>query len=251
MIRRSYDKLCVKEYESREEMGTQAACEAASCLRQLLGEKDEVNCIFAAAPSQNEFLSALIKEPGIDWFRVNAFHMDEYCGISQCGEGSFSRFLTESIFDRLPFKTVNIINGANEPEAECLHYGKLLSDYPADLVFMGIGENGHIAFNDPPVADFYDSMLIKRVKLDEACRKQQVNDGCFPSIHEVPTHALTVTVPGLMRASYLYCIVPGIRKAKAVQDTLTGPVAASCPASILRKQNHAYLYLDKDSASML
>lgn len=251
MEQKYYDKLCVKTYESREAMGAGAAKDAAECLRSLLKKKEVVRCIFAAAPSQNEFLEALINEPDIDWTRVHAFHMDEYCGLEQGSEGTFSKFLADSIFNKVPFGAVNYINGGNEAEEECLRYAALLKENPTDIVFMGIGENGHVAFNDPPVADFADKVFVKRVELDQICRQQQVNDGCFPSLKEVPTHALTVTVPGLMTADYHFCIVPGIRKAEAVRSTLLGPVNESCPASILREQKGACLYTDQDSSSLL
>ncbi|MDE7045121.1 MAG: glucosamine-6-phosphate deaminase [Acetatifactor sp.] len=246
-----YDSLCVKTYDSREEMGAAAAKDAAACLRKLLEEKEEVSCMFAAAPSQNEFLAALLKEPGINWQRVHAFHMDEYCGLAQGSEGTFSRFLLDAVFDRKPFCSVNLINGEGDFEKECRRYEALLKKHPVDIVFMGIGENGHIAFNDPQVADFEDEAVVRKVELDGKCRRQQVNDGCFPSLEQVPAHALTVTVPGLMSAGYHFCIVPGIRKAEAVRDTLTGPVEESCPASILRLQTAACLYLDRESASLL
>lgn len=246
-----YDSLSVKIYDSREKMGAAAARDAAECLKKLLGKKDAVNCIFAAAPSQKEFLDALTKEPGIDWSRVHGFHMDEYCGLPQGSEGTFSRFLLNAIFTRVPFGSVHLIDAEGDAGQECRRYARLLQEHPADIVFMGIGENGHVAFNDPPVADFADRELVKKVELDEICRRQQVNDGCFPSIEKVPTHALTITVPGLMTAAYQFCIVPGKRKAQAVKDTLTGPVKETCPASILRRQEGACLYLDKDSASLL
>lgn len=246
-----YEDLCVKAYESREEMGTAAAKDAAECLKRLLKEKQEVNCIFAAAPSQNEFLESLVKAQGIDWGRVHAFHMDEYCGLKQGSKGTFSRFLLNAVFTKVPFGSVHMINGEKDAQEECRRYGQLLQEHPTDIVFMGIGENGHVAFNDPPVADFADKALVKKVELDETCRMQQVNDGCFPSLEEVPAYALTVTVPGLMKADYHFCIVPGTRKARAVRDTLMGPVNETCPASILRRQKGACLYLDKDSAALI
>lgn len=246
-----YDKLCVKIYENRQELGAAAAKDAAACLRGLLEKKQEVNCIFAAAPSQNEFLEALVKESDIDWRRVHAFHMDEYCGLKQGTEGTFSHYLLNAVFTKVPFGSVHMINGEKDAGEECVRYGTLLKEHPADIVFMGIGENGHVAFNDPPVADFADKEIIKKVKLDEKCRRQQVNDGCFSSLDKVPAYALTVTVPGLMRAAWQFCMVPGIRKAQAVRDTLLGPVDEACPASILRRQENAVLYLDRESASLI
>ena len=232
-------------------MGTHAASEAATCLKRLVEEQETANIIFAAAPSQNEFLDALSKTEGIDWRRVNAFHMDEYIGLDKDAPQGFGNFLREHIFSQVPFRTVFYLNGqADNIQEACQEYTDLLLNYPADIVFMGIGENGHIAFNDPHVADFQDPYLVKIVDLDEKCRQQQVNDGCFSSIAKVPTHALTLTIPALYRAGYLFCMVPGKTKAWAVNETLTGAVSVRCPASILRNHPHATLYIDNDSSSI-
>lgn len=245
------DKLCVKIFDTREEMGKTAAMEIATCLKKLLCEKDEVNMIFAAAPSQNEVLYHLCQAEGIDWTRVNAFHMDEYIGLAQDAPQGFGNFLKEKIFKKLPFKSVNTIDSENEAEAECIRYGRLLEEYPTDIVCMGIGENGHIAFNDPWVADFNDEKLIKVVKLDEMCRGQQVHDGCFASLSEVPEYALTLTIPSLVCAPFLFCVVPASTKAEAVKNTVKGDISEECPASILRLQEHAVLYLDQDSSALI
>lgn len=245
------DNLLVRISENRQLMGTQAASEAAVYLKRLLKEKEVVNLIFAAAPSQNEFLDALSKTEGIEWKRVNAFHMDEYIGLEKKAPQGFGNFLREHIFSKVPFKNVFYLNGQIEPPQEaCREYANLLQSYPADIVFMGIGENGHIAFNDPHVADFQDPYLVKVVDLDEKCRQQQVHDGCFTSIDKVPTHALTLTIPALYRADYLFCMVPGKTKAWAVNETLAGSVSPDCPASILRNHPHTILYIDNDSASI-
>ena len=245
------DNLSVKISKNRILMGTHAASEAATCLKRLLEEQQTANIIFAAAPSQNEFLDALSKTEGIDWRRVNAFHMDEYIGLDKDAPQGFGNFLREHIFSQVPFRTVFYLNGqADNIQEACQEYTDLLLNYPADIVFMGIGENGHIAFNDPHVADFQDPYLVKIVDLDEKCRQQQVNDGCFSSIAKVPTHALTLTIPALYRAGYLFCMVPGKTKAWAVNETLTGAVSVRCPASILRNHPHATLYIDNDSSSI-
>jgi len=161
-------------------------------------------------------------------------------------------FLRDGIFDKLPFHTVNYING-NAPDvgSECERYAALLKKYPTDIVCMGIGENGHIAFNDPHVADFQDPKLVKIVDLDLACRQQQVNDGCFPQLNKVPTHAITLTVPALMEGKYIYCIVPGKNKANAVYNTLFQQVSEACPASCLRKHSSAILFLDAESSAFV
>jgi glucosamine-6-phosphate deaminase len=233
-------------------MGETAAKDIKERIVALLKQKSEINMIFAAAPSQNDVLLALVNDSEIEWNRINAFHMDEYIGLSKDAPQGFGNFLKAHIFDLVPFKSVNLIDiSATDPEYESERYGKLLKENPTDIVVMGIGENGHIAFNDPPVADFNDKRVVKPVKLDEVCRNQQVNDGCFKSIDEVPTHALTLTCPTLVSAPYLFCIVPALTKANAVKETLTGSIDEHCPASILRTRDGAILYLDKDSSSLL
>ena len=178
--------------------------------------------------------------------------MDEYIGLQADAPQGFGNFLRRNLFDRVPFKTVNTIDStAADPEAECRRYADLLQEYPCDIVCMGIGENGHIAFNDPPVAEFDDPAAVKVVALDEVCRNQQVHDGCFADIGQVPTHALTLTVPTLAGAKHHLCIVPAPTKAKAVRDTLEGPVSTACPASILRTCPGAVLYLERESAQLL
>jgi len=230
-------------------MGYAAAQEAIGALRTLLAEKDEVNVVFAAAPSQNEFLRFLCKAEGICWERVNAFHMDEYIGLAVGAPGSFTGFLNKAVFDRVPFKSVYRINGAAEATAEeCERYGGLLAAHPVDIVFMGVGENGHIAFNDPSVADFNDSKTMKVVELEAACRLQQVHDKCFETFDDVPTHAFTLTVPALVSAERIFCMVPGQTKSAAIKRMLTGEISAACPASILRMHTNAALYTDQDSA---
>ena len=245
------DKLEVKIFSSRGEMGKAAACDIEKKIESLLAEKDEINVVFAAAPSQNEVLSALV-ESKTEWNRINAFHMDEYIGLPEGAKQSFGRFLNEHIFGLADFKSVSYINpAAADAEKECERYQELLKSNPPDIVIMGIGENGHIAFNDPPVADFNDKKTVKVVKLDDVCRNQQVNDGCFENIDLVPEYAMTLTVPALMSAPYVFCIVPGPTKAKAVAETLSGSIDEHCPASVLRLKDNAVLYLDKQSAALL
>lgn len=247
-----FDKLTVKKADSRAEMGKIAASDCAEVLRKLLGEKETVSMIFAAAPSQNETLDALISEPDIDWTRVTAFHMDEYVGLANDHPQSFGTYLREHIFSRLPFGKINYIRGdANDYREECTRYSALLSENPPDIVCLGIGENGHIAFNDPGVADFCDPVLVKPAELDEVCRMQQVHDGCFPGIDDVPTHALTLTVPALANAAYLFCSVPAATKAEAVLRTCHEEIAENCPATIMRRHENAILYCDPDSGRMI
>ena len=246
------DKLEVRIFDTRAEMGAAAALDIKRKFCELLAEKQQINVIFAAAPSQNEVLAALGADGEIDWSRIHAYHMDEYIGLAADAPQGFGNFLRAHLFDHVPFASVNLIDAtAKDADAEAVRYGQLLDQNLADVVVMGIGENGHIAFNDPPVADFCDGKTVKAVKLDEICRNQQVNDGCFASIDQVPTHALTVTVPALTRAPYLFCIVPAPAKAWAVRETLTGSIDEHCPASVLRTHDNAVLYLDRDSAAML
>lgn len=252
VLEKKAGELEIKVFDSRMSMGEAAASETKARIKELLGMSPEINMIFAAAPSQNEFLAALITDKSISWDRINAFHMDEYIGLEQSASQRFGIFLKERLFDKVKFKSVNYIDGnTNDLEAECQRYARLLNEYPADIVCMGIGENGHIAFNDPHEALFDDEKSVKIVKLDEKCRKQQVNDGCFSRLEEVPTHAITLTIPALMRGRYICCVVPAQSKAKAVFNTVYGDIAPSCPASILKTHSNARLYADIDSASLI
>lgn len=247
------DLLAVKILASRDDMGHVAACDIREKILELLSQKAEINMIFAAAPSQNDVLEQLTAFQEIDWSRIKAFHMDEYIGLShKDANKSFGHFLKEHIFSKVPFKSVHLINGnAADSEGECLRYAQLLSNNPPDIVVMGIGENGHIAFNDPWAADFSDPNAVKTVALDEICRRQQVNDGCFENLDEVPKRAITLTCPTLFSGKHLFCIVPAKTKAKAVKRTLCGEINEECPATILRRHKSAVLYLDDNSSSLL
>ena len=246
------DLLNVNIYDTRAEMGRAAANDIKAKILELLTKKAEINMIFAAAPSQNEVLEALATDREIPWNRVNAFHMDEYIGLSADAPQGFGNFLRNHIFGLADFKSVSYIDiSAEDAEAECARYAELLAKNPTDIVVMGIGENGHIAFNDPPVADFFDPEAVKPVKLDEICRNQQVNDGCFARIEDVPTTAITLTVPTLFAGDYLFCIVPAKTKANAVRATVCDDINEKCPATVLRRHANAVLYLDGDSSELL
>lgn len=248
----SQDNLTIERFPSRAEMGRKAAADVAARIAALLGQQRQVNMIFAAAPSQNDFLAALVADPSIDWGRINAFHMDEYVGLAADAPQGFGNFLRDKLFGKVSLREVFYLNGQNgDPEAECRRYADLLRQYPADIVCLGIGENGHIAFNDPHVALFDDPERVKIVDLDPQCRTQQVHDGCFASLDEVPTHALTLTIPALTAGRSLYCIVPAATKARAVKRTLQGCISTECPATVLRRHPSARLYLDADSAALL
>ena len=247
-----FDLLQVCIHPDRMAMGAAAARSAAQIIRQACG-RGEAQVIFACAPSQDEFLDGLI-ERTLDWSRIVAFHMDEYVGLDAAHPQSFRRYLHEHLFARVgqPKAFHGIRGEAPDLEEECVRYGaRLAAREPIDLVCMGIGENGHLAFNDPPVADFRDPQFVKIVALDETCRQQQVNDGCFPTLDAVPTRALTLTIPALLLTPEISCVVPGTRKAAAVRDALLGPIRTSCPASILRTHPRAVLHIDEAAASLL
>ena len=246
------DKLSVEAYDNRTKMGIAAARQVSRKIKDIITEKGSVNMAFAAAPSQNEFLIELCNTRDVDWSKVIGFHLDEYIRLPEGAPQSFRRFLDENIFDKVRPGKVHYLNGnAKNLQDECDRYSHLLKTYPLDIACIGIGENGHIAFNDPHVADFHDPYWVKVVDLDEKCRQQQVNDGCFPSIHDVPLNALTLTIPAIMSAKYIYCIVPGVTKQEAVKNTLEDPIDAGCPASILREHDAAVLFLDEQSAQDL
>jgi glucosamine-6-phosphate deaminase len=240
-----------RKYPDRALMGAAAAGATAALINQLLETQAELNMIFAAAPSQNEFLESLIRHP-IPWNRINAFHMDEYIGLPKDSPDNFAHYLHEHLFNLAPFKTTHFLDGAaKDPKTEGDRYAVLLEQFPPDIVCMGIGENNHIAFNDPPVADFKDPERVKIVSLDEACRRQQVNDGCFPSLETVPRQALTLTIPALLRGRHIICVVPGERKAKAVYHTMHSPVSEKYPSTILANHSDTQLFVDADSGRLL
>ncbi|MBE3577299.1 MAG: glucosamine-6-phosphate deaminase [Limnochordales bacterium] len=236
-------------------MGAAAAARVAEALRQTLAARSGphgARIIFAAAPSQNEFLHFLQQEGGIDWSRVVGFHLDEYLGLPADAPQSFRTYLRNHIITAVKPGVMNWINGeCADPAAECERYARLLDSSPLDVACVGIGENGHLAFNDPPVADFADPVSVKVVELDPRDRQQQVNDGCFPDLEAVPRYAITVTIPPIMRSRFISCVVPGPRKAEAVRAALTGPITTDCPASILRRHPNAVLFLDEAAASLL
>ncbi|GMA62049.1 glucosamine-6-phosphate deaminase [Alicyclobacillus fastidiosus] len=244
---KKFDRLNVKILRDRASLGAVAAKEVAEKMKLILSQNEELRMVFAAAPSQNEFLKELTWHKGIDWNRVTAFHMDEYVGLPDKDPRRFSQFLIERLFKYVnPGKiyTIDPMQSANE---ECHRYGDLIDRAPIDIVCLGIGENGHIAFNDPGVANFSDPHVMKAVQLDIDCRMQQVHDGCFPDLDSVPLHALTLTIPTLMSGHHLFCMVPGSTKRNAVERALFGSLSTECPASILRAHLDCNLYLDLDS----
>ena len=245
------DKLIAKIYSGRPELGAAAAEILTAKISELLKTKEYINIIFASAPSQNEFLAELLNK-NIEWNRINAFHMDEYIGLHPDASQGFGNFLKDRLFSKVNCREVNYLNGnASDPQDECKRYSDLLINYPTDIVCLGIGENTHLAFNDPHVADFNDPLIVKVVDLDQDCRFQQVNDGCFATIDDVPTHALTITMPALFKSTFAYAIVPGKFKANAIYHTLSSDISELYPSTILRRHDHAVLFIDEDSASKL
>ncbi|NDL64034.1 glucosamine-6-phosphate deaminase [Acerihabitans arboris] len=246
LLNRRCENLAVQVFADRRQMGRHAGETAAAYLRKCLSAKDNVRIIFAAAPSQNEFLAALAAAGDIDWSRVTAFHMDEYIGLPAGSAQRFSHYLNRHLFDVVRPGQVHLIPEGDERRV-CRDYAALISRAPLDMVCLGVGENGHLAFNDPPVADFHDPEIMKVVELDPACRRQQVNDGCFAAIDQVPTQAVTLTIPTLMSAARLFCMVPGITKRAAVRGLLQLPLSTACPATVLRTHPACELFTDVDA----
>lgn len=246
------DQLSVRRFDALAEMAAAAAEDAANVLRTAIAQRGSARAIIATGNSQDLFLEKLTTLPGIEWGKVALFHMDEYLGMPMTHPASFRKYLKERVFAKVNPAEAHYLEGdAIEPLKAIKAYTEDLASAPIDLCCLGIGENGHIAFNDPPVAEFEDPEAIKIVKLDEGCRKQQVGEGHFPNLDAVPMYAITLTIPTLCKVGRMVAVVPETRKAQAVKDSLEGPIATSCPGSFLRKQAHATVYLDGDSSSLL
>ncbi len=245
------EKLIIEVYKNVEELGKAAAISVAEKLEGAIAEKGFANLILATGASQFQFLEHLQKQE-IDWKKITVFHLDEYLGMSVTHPASFRKYLKERILDKVQPKKVYYLEGdATDIEETVANYEALLRNHPIDVACIGIGENGHIAFNDPPVADFNDPKLVKVVELDEACRKQQLGEGWFPTFDDVPTHALSLTIPAIMGCKHISCVVPDERKSEAVFNTVNAEISTACPATILRTHPDTILYLDKNSASKL
>ncbi|WP_207655720.1 6-phosphogluconolactonase [Vallitalea okinawensis] len=243
------DKLNVEVYNNRLQMGTKVAEDLILTLNQVIEMKGEARVIFAAAVSQLDVLKVLKETDKVDWSKVVAFHMDEYHTLPITAQQRFGNFLNKHIFNALSFKEVNLLcDDERIPlEQQITNYEIKIKEKEIDVVICGIGENGHLAFNDPPVADFNDKAVLKVVELDHVCKMQQVHDGAFNEIEEVPSHALTLTIPFLMNVGKVFCVVPGAQKASAVYRTLNDSIDESCPSTILRRFDNSTLYLDKSS----
>lgn len=236
--------------ETAAALGARAAHDIAASLREMQQQQKRIRVIFAAAPSQSEMLTALLREPGIDWSRVTAFHMDEYLGLNANAPQGFGNWLKREFFDHVPMGAVHLIGPGDDAQEACRSYGAMLDAATIDMVLLGIGTNGHLAFNDPP-ADLTDPAVVRVVTLDAMCRQQQVGDGCFATLEEVPRQAITLTVPTLLAAKKLFCCVPGSHKSQAVHAMMHAPVSGDCPATALRTHSSCEVYLDRASAVLL
>ena len=246
------DKARVYVYPSKRDTSEAAALEAAGILRDALAQRGSARIIVGTGNSQLDMVDALVRTTGVDWGRVEVFHMDEYVGMSEEHPASFRRWLKTHLADIVhPGKVYYLCGDAPDLSRECKRYTALLHSAPIDICFIGFGENGHIAFNDPGVADFHDPLAVKRVTMDEHCRRQQVGEGHFPTIEAVPREALSLTCPELFRGEHWICTVPDQRKAEAVLHALTGPITEACPSSLARTHPAAAVYLDAESASLL
>ncbi|MBZ0302190.1 MAG: glucosamine-6-phosphate deaminase [Anaerolineae bacterium] len=242
----------VSIYDDKISLGEAAASHVLSLIAQAIAAQGEARVIFATGASQYEFLAALVRrKAAVDWTKVTAFHLDEYLGLPEDHPASFRRYLRERLFNLLPFREVNLLDGmAPNAKVEAARYAARLVTGPIDLACIGIGENGHLAFNDPP-ADFDTPKWVHIVTLDDACRRQQVGEGHFPTMADVPAQALSLSIPAILAARAVSCVAPDQRKAAAVQCALEGPVTPICPASALQRHPNTMLFLDRASASGL
>ena len=235
--------------DNKMEMGTYAARLGAKLIRDSLAQNEFVNIIVATGASQFEMLDALVKAD-LDWSRIRGFHLDEYLDLPKEHPASFRKYLKERLVDKVPLNEFYYVNGQHEPQAECLRLGQLITQHPITVAFVGIGENGHLAFNDPP-ADFNTDQPFIVVDLDQACRTQQLNEGWFESLSEVPTKAISMSIKQILKSKHIICTVPDERKAEAVVKSLEGEVTPLVPASVLQTHPQVYMCLDRQSASLL
>lgn len=242
----------VRIFKTAAEMGAEAAAEGAAIIRQAIADRGEANIIIATGASQFQMLDALTRQPGIEWEKVTGFHLDEYVGLPLRHGASFRLYLWSRFISRLPvpLRAFHFLNGEWDAHGECQRVGEILLRHPIDAAFVGIGENGHLAFNDPP-ADFETQQPYIVVELDEACRRQQLGEGWFASLGEVPRQAISMSIRQILKSHAILCSVPDLRKAQAVKNSLEGPVGPAVPASILRTHGQTRLFLDEPAASLL
>lgn len=245
------DELVVRVFPSPAELARAAAGQAAAALVRAVAERGVAHAMFATGNSQLAFVEQLVGHEGVPWGDVVLFHMDEYVGVGPDHPAGFARWIRRRLVAPTRPRAAHLFDGLADPDTECARYARLLEAHPLDLCCLGIGENGHLAFNDPGVARFDDPLDVKVVELDEPCRRQQVGEGHFPTVDDVPARATTVTVPALLRAAAVVAVVPEARKAEPVRRALEGPISPDCPASALRHAAQATLYLDADSSALL
>jgi glucosamine-6-phosphate deaminase len=242
--------MVLKVFPDRKSLGKAAAGQAAMAIRRAIHDRGQACVVAATAASQSEFLEALVREPGIDWSRVEVFHLDEYIGLPVTHPGSFRKMLLEQVVQKTGIKKFHLLDGDADPAEVVSRVGKALASSPVDIEILGIGENGHIAFNDPP-ADFETEEPYLVVKLDEACRRQQVGEAWFTDISQVPKQAISMSVRQILKAKEILAVVPDTRKAEAVKACFEGNISPMAPASALRNHPNATVYLDKNSAALL
>jgi glucosamine-6-phosphate deaminase len=242
--------MVIKVFPDKKSLGQAAATQAATAIRRAIRERGQARVVAATAASQAEFLDALVREPGIDWERVEVFHLDEYIGLPVSHPGSFRKMLLEQLVQKTGMRRYHLLDGDADPAEVVIRVGKALASAPVDIEFLGIGENGHIAFNDPP-ADFKAEVPYLVVDLDEACRRQQVGEAWFADISQVPKQAISMSVKQILKAKEILAVVPDTRKAQAVKACFEGEISPMAPASALRNHPNATVYLDKNSAALL
>jgi glucosamine-6-phosphate deaminase len=239
-------------YKTKAQMGAAAAKEATKAVKQAIAAKGQANITLATGTSQYETLKNLVAEKGIDWSKVTMFHLDEYVGLGTDHPASFRKYLKERFVDKVRgLKAAHFVNGeSDDPQQECKRLGDIIEKQPVDVALVGIGENGHLAFNDPP-ADFETKEPFIIVELDERCRKQQLGEGWFETLEQVPRRAISMSVRQIMKSACIICSVPDKRKAEAVKNALEGPVTNKCPASILQRHPNCRMFMDEEAASLL
>lgn len=248
----SVNRTLVQVFDDKRDLGEAAARDAAGFIREAIGRTGAARIIVGAGNSQLEVIASLTRQPDIDWKAVELFHMDEYVGLPETHPASLRRWVRTHVVDLVHPGTVHYLRGdAEDADVECLRYGALLSERTIDVTFFGIGENGHIAFNEPGTADFQDPLVVKRITLDERSRRQQVGEGHFPSVETVPREALTITCPVMAKSACLIGAVPDLRKAEAVRRAIRGGLSTDCPGSLAFAHPCARVYLDNESASLL
>ena len=242
--------MTIKVFSSKAALAQAAANHAAATIRDAISQRGQARIIAATGASQFDFLDALTKTPGIDWNRVEMFHLDEYVGMSDQAPASFCRYLRERLIDKVGLKNHHLLDGTGDPSTVIARTSAEIRKAPIDIAFVGVGENGHLAFNDPP-ADFDTEEAYIVVDLNEACRRQQLGEGWFPTLADVPRQAISMTIHQIMKAEHVLCIAPDARKASAIKACFNGEVSSTAPASILQRHPNATIYLDKESSALL